>query len=358
MTERESIFRSVARLLVIAVSVHLSVLAAEVFAQASFFQGKTITIVQGRDPGGSGDLRVRALVPFLEKYIPGNPKIVMEFMPGGGSRKAANYLFRTAKPDGLTIGNLSGGMVSLAVLGESGILYDLDKFNYLGSPYSTYHAVLVSRKEAGLDTIEKLRATPGLKLGAQSVGFSTFLEARVFAYILGLKDTSFIAGYSGVELDPALLRGEIDLRSNGADTIVQRNKDWLKGGVVNFHAITETPKGEKHPAFPNLPEIETFAKTPLDRKIIAMQRAFRVTGTPFVLPPATPKDRVQTLQDAFRKTYKDPEFAKHYQKLTSDEPSPLLPEDHEKAIRDVPREREAVEVFKRLANAVALPPRR
>ena len=137
MTERESIFRCAARLLVIAASAHLSVFAAEVFAQASFFQGKTITIVQGRDAGGSGDLRVRALVPFLEKYIPGNPKIVMEFMPGGGSRKAANYLFRTAKPDGLTIGNLSGGMVSLAVLGESGILYDLDKFNYLGSPYST-----------------------------------------------------------------------------------------------------------------------------------------------------------------------------------------------------------------------------
>ena len=58
-------------------------------AQTSFFQGKTITIVQGRDPGGTGDLRVRALVPFLQKYIPGNPTIVMEFMPGGGSRKGS-----------------------------------------------------------------------------------------------------------------------------------------------------------------------------------------------------------------------------------------------------------------------------
>src|SRR5688500_4147248 len=82
-------------------------------AQTSFFQGKTITIVQGRDPGGTGDLRVRALVPFLQKYIPGNPTIVMEFMPGGGSRKAANHVFRSARPDGLTIGNLSSGMVSL-----------------------------------------------------------------------------------------------------------------------------------------------------------------------------------------------------------------------------------------------------
>src|SRR6187200_1250963 len=75
------------------------------YGQAPFFQGKTITIVQGRDPGGTGDLRVRALVPFLQKYIPGSPTIVMEFMPGGGSRKAANHLFRTSRPDGLTIGN-------------------------------------------------------------------------------------------------------------------------------------------------------------------------------------------------------------------------------------------------------------
>src|SRR5918992_2550946 len=160
MPRRKLTFLSVARLLAGAALMHLFVLAAEVLAQASFFQGKTITIVQGRDPGGSGDLRVRALVPFLEKYIPGNPKIVMEFMPGGGSRKAANYLFRTAKPDGLSIGNLSGGMVSLAVLGESGILYDLDKFHYLGSPYSTYHAVLVSRAEAGFGTHEKIPAPP------------------------------------------------------------------------------------------------------------------------------------------------------------------------------------------------------
>jgi hypothetical protein len=45
-------------------------LPQELFPQSSFFQGKTITIIQGRDPGGTGDLRVRALVPFLQKHIP------------------------------------------------------------------------------------------------------------------------------------------------------------------------------------------------------------------------------------------------------------------------------------------------
>ena len=328
-------------------------------AQTSFFQGKTISIIQGRDPGGTGDLRVRALVPFLQKYIPGNPTIVMEFMPGGGSRKAANHVFRSARPDGLTIGNLSSGMVSLAILGESGVLYDIDKFHYLGSPYSTYHSVFVTRRDAGFDTIDKLRAATGVKVGGQSIGFSTYNEGRLFVYMLGLKDPLFIAAFGGAELDPAMMRGEIDGRATGPDTILQRNRDWLDKGLANIHAIMETPKGDKHPHpfFAKLPEIETFAKNDRERRMLALQRAFRVTGTPFVLPPGTPKDRVDILKDAFRKTYLDPEFAKEYRKLTSDDPSPLLPENHEKAIREVPRDPEAIELFKIIAGPKKLPPR-
>ena len=337
--------------------IHLSPSAN--YAQAPFFQGKTITIVQGRDPGGTGDLRVRALVPFLQKYIPGSPTIVMEFMPGGGSRKAANHVFRSARPDGLTIGNLSSGMVSLAILGESGVLYDIDKFIYLGSPYSSYHSVFITRRDAGWDTLDKLRAATGVKIGGQSLGFSTYNEGRLFGYMLGLKEPLFIAAFGGAELDPALLRGEIDGRATGPDTILQRNRDFIDKGLVNIHAIMETPKGDKHPmpVFAKLPEIETFAKNDKERKMLALQRGFRVTGTPFVLPPGTPKDRVDILKEAFRKTYLDPEFAKYYLKLSGDEPSPLLPENHEKAIREVPRDADAIELFKILAGPKKLPPR-
>jgi tripartite-type tricarboxylate transporter receptor subunit TctC len=339
--------------------VALSLLPGSAASQTSFFQGKTITIIQGRDPGGTGDLRVRALFPFLQKYIPGNPTVVSEYMPGGGSRKAANHIFRNSRPDGLTIGNFSSAMVSLAVLGESGVLYDIDKFHYLGSPYSTYHAVFVSRKEAGFNTIEKLRAASGIKIGAQSLGFSTYIEGRLFAYMLGLKDPLFIAAFGGAELDPALMRGEIDARATGPDTILARNRDWIDKGLADIHAIMETPKGEKHPhpLFAKLPEIESFARNDKERKIIALQRAFRIAGTPFVLPPGTSKDRVEVLQEAFRKTYRDPEFAKEYRKLTADDPTPLLPENHEKAIREIPRDPEVIELFKVLVGPKKLPPR-
>src|SRR3989338_3797516 len=76
-------------------------------SRAPYYQGKTITIINATEPGGTGDLRRRALAPYLQKYIPGNPTIVFEYMPGGGGRKGANYIYRAARPDGLTIGGVS-----------------------------------------------------------------------------------------------------------------------------------------------------------------------------------------------------------------------------------------------------------
>jgi hypothetical protein len=133
--------------------------------------------------------------------------------------------------------------------------------------------------------------------------------------------------------------------------------DWIEGGLVDFHAILEIPKGDKHPQFKNVPELESFARSDRDRKVIILGRAFRIAGTPFVLPYGTPKDRVDILQEAFRKTYKDPEFFREYKKLTGDDASPLLPEDHDRAIKDIPREAEVIELYKKLAGAGPLPPR-
>jgi hypothetical protein len=131
----------------------------------------------------------------------------------------------------------------------------------------------------------------------------------------------------------------------------------LEKGLVDFHAIIEVPKGDKHPSFPHVPELESFAKSEKDRKLMTMQRAFRVTGQPFVLPPGTPKDLVEILQEAFRKTYKDSEFHKEYKKITGDDATPLMPEAHEKTVREIPRDPEIAEIFKKLMGADPLPSR-
>ena len=107
--------------------------------------------------------------------------------------------------------------------------------------------------------------------------------------------------------------------------------------------------------FTHVPELESLARSEKDRKLMTLQRAFRVTGQPFVLPPGTPKDRVLILQEAFRKTYKDPEFFREYKKLTADDATPLMPEAHETVIREIPRDPEVVELFKQLIGAGPLP---
>ena len=175
--------------------------------------------------------------------------------------------------------------------------------------------------------------------------------------MIGLKEPRFVTGYGGAELDPALMRGEIDARATSADTVFRRNPEWLEKDLVDFHAIIEVPKGDKHPRFAHLPEIESFARSEKDRKLVTMQRAFRVTGQPFVLPPGTPKDRVEILQEAFRKSYRDPEFHKAYKELAADDATPLMPEAHEKVIREIPRDPEVVEIFRKIVGAGPLPSR-
>src|SRR5262245_36953993 len=138
------------------------------FAQSPYFQGKTIKIIRGGEPGGSGDLQARALIPFLKKNISGDPTIIVENMPGAAGRKAVNYIYSTAKPDGLAIGAVGAGLVAGPILGIPGSQYDIDKLIYLGSTESGDPYVFVSRKEAGFDSLEKLRAAAGLRIGAGS----------------------------------------------------------------------------------------------------------------------------------------------------------------------------------------------
>jgi tripartite-type tricarboxylate transporter receptor subunit TctC len=332
-------------------------LAGYSYAQPSFFQGKTITIIQGREPGGTGDMRVRAVIPFLRKYIPGQPTVVAEFIPGAGGRKAANHIFSGARSDGLAIGNVGAGLIANAVLGVAGVQYDLNRLIYLGTPNSASQYLFITRKEAGLTSLEKLRAASGVRVGAQSVGHDIYINGRLFAWILGLKDPRFVTGYSGPEIDVALLRGEVDARANIANTVLRRTPDWVEKGLVDFHVILEIPKGDKHPRFGHLPELESFAKSERERKILALDRTFRLGGSPYILPPGTPKDRVEILQEAMRKVYKDSEFHKEFKKLTGDDPTPLMPEALDRYVRELPRDPEIVEVFKKLAGAGPLPPR-
>ena len=335
----------------------LLVFANNAVAQAPFYfyQGKTITLVRGSTAGGIGEMRVRALIPYLKKHIPGQPSILIEFMNGGGGRKAANHVYTRA--DGLTIGSTPGGILASAILGESGVLYDLDKLIWLGSTESESHYSFLTRREAGLDSLEKLQSATGVRIGSHAVGHPIYLTGRFFAYFLGLKSPKFIAGYSSPEQDVALLRGEIDARSEVSLSILKRHADWLEKGMVHLHAVIEVPKGKKIPAVSYLPDLEKFSRSERDRKLLSMFRPLRGAGSPYFVAPGTSNDHVRILQAAFQSAYNDPEFHKEYKKLTGDDPSPIGPANYRKGIEEIPSDPDTIELYKKFSGGDVLPTR-
>jgi serine/threonine-protein kinase len=234
------------------------------------------------------------------------------------------------------------------------VLGNTDKFAYLGSAESVFHFVLLTRKDAALSNLEKLRGTPRVRVAAGPVGHSTYYLPRVFAYLIGMKEPRIVPGYSGSETEVALVAGEVDLSVESTGSV---KPEWIQKGLVDFHVALEIPRGRKFPGFTQLPDLERFVKTAKDRQLLAMVRAFRQTGAPWILPPNTPKERVQTLQEAMRKTFADPEFHSEYKKIAGDDPTPLLPEELEKVIRELPRDPEVVELFKKFLGGGPLPSR-
>ena len=334
-----------------------AVSASSSFAQSQFFAGKTITVVLGGPPAGSADMRTRAVTNLLRKHIPGNPNIIIQYMAAGGGRQAANHVFNVAKPDGLTLGSMGAALVANAVLGEPGVQYDIDKFIYLGTPDSAQHYLFITHRDAGLNTLEKLRAAPGVRVGGQSVGHPVYITGRLFAHMIGLNDPKFVTGYTGPQLDIAITRREIDARVTTGETMLVRSREWLDKGMVDILAGIEIPKGKKNARFAGVPELESFARSEREKRLVEMFRAFRLAGQNFFVPPATPKERAEILQEAMRKTLTDPEFEKEYERTAGDTPSPLAPEALQKVIRDLPRDAATVEVFNKLAGADPLPPR-
>ena len=335
--------------------------AALVFAQsAPYFQGKTIMLIQGREPGGTGALRTQALIPFLRKYIPGEPIIVTQFMPGGGGRKATNYISRNAKPDGLTIGNVGSGLVANAVLGSTGVEYDIDKLIYLGAANSTAQYVFNSVAKLGLDSIDKLRARSGFTRRRTDRG-PRHLHQR---------QTVFLAPRpQGTEICHRIFRsrarfGHDGRRAGCSGQYSGHHSSEIAGVSSKRNSSTFTPSFKfprkiaiPIPRLPNSLSSRTFAKSDREKKIMTMFRTFRLVGSPYILPPGTPQEPVSILREAMRKTFKDPAFLKEFKRLSADDATPLLPEEQEKAIKEIPRDTEIVALFNKLAGNDPLPSR-
>jgi tripartite-type tricarboxylate transporter receptor subunit TctC len=276
-------------------------------AQESLFKGKTIRIVVGFTAGGGFDAYSRAIARHMSRHIPGGPAIIVENMPGAGSLIAANYLYKIAKPDGLTVGHFIGGLLLSQVLGGKGIEFDARKFEYLGAP--TYeHPVCALTRASGITSLEKWMASPHpVKMGGVAPGASNPDNiTRAIKTALGLP-IQVVTGYKGTaEIRLAAEAGELAGACWGWGSLQATWRKALDAGEVQVVLqITRKP----HRDLPNVPVAIDYAKTDEARRILeAAVFNDSVLVRTYTLPPGTPKDRVQILRKAFQDTLRDPAF--------------------------------------------------
>src|SRR5690348_1558122 len=146
---------------------------SSVLAQDGFYKGKTIRIIVGAAAGGGYDTYSRTIARHFGKHIPSNPTIVVDNMPGAGFLISANYMYKVAKPDGLTIGHFIGGLFLQQLLGKPGVEFDGVKFGFIGVPGQDNYMLGIA-KSTGITSVEQLLAskTP-IKLGGVGAGSAT-----------------------------------------------------------------------------------------------------------------------------------------------------------------------------------------
>lgn len=111
-------------------------------AVASFYRGKTVTILVGHSAGGGFDTYARVISRHLGKYIPGNPGVMVNNMPGAGTIISANYTFNQAPKDGTLINSFDGGIVPSQLYGSSAVQFDFAAVMWLAHFSPLFDAAL------------------------------------------------------------------------------------------------------------------------------------------------------------------------------------------------------------------------
>jgi tripartite-type tricarboxylate transporter receptor subunit TctC len=280
--------------------------ATSTLAQEPFYKGKTIRIVVATAAGGGYDLYTRTMARHLRKYIPGEPAIIVENMPGAGHLIGANYVYKVAKPDGLTIGHFIGSLFLQQLLGKPGVEFDALKFNFIGVPAQDNYMVGLS-KATGITSMEQWLASKKIvKIGGIGAGSATDDIPKVLAATIGLP-LQVVAGYKGTsDVRLAFNSGEIDGICNAWESFKSTWRKELDGNEVTL-VLQAIPT--RHRDVPNVPLAIDYAKTDEAKRMIrSVIHTIAPTVRPYVFPPETPKDRVETLRRAFMSTMKDQEF--------------------------------------------------
>lgn len=271
---------------------------------AEFFTGKTLTIVVGHQAGTGFDIYSRVLIRHYGRFIPGNPKLVVQNMPGASGINSMNWLYNIAPKDGSVMATMSQNVPLEPVFGNEKAKFDTAKLNWVGNMESGVGVCGISNK-APVKTFKELQEKE-VVFGATGATGPLKKTANAVKDLLGAK-IKVIAGYRGsASVKQAMEKGEVfGICGLPWSTVKSFWRGDLQSGA--FKPVIQL-SGAPHPDLKGLPHAYDFIKTDEQRKLFGVIFGSQILGRAYVLPPRVPADRVAALRKAFMDTMKDKEF--------------------------------------------------
>ncbi len=289
-----------------------------------FYKKTRVKLIIGFPPGGGFNRGGRVVARHIGRYIPGNPRVIAQNMPGGGSLRLLNWLYNKAPKDGSVIGHFHSAAMRESFIGAAGVYFDPRKFYWLGS-YLRERAVLFVRSDSGIKTIQDAMKREVI-VGGTSPRSGGGVYPRIMNNVLGTK-FKVIVGYGGTgETTLAMERGELEgVGSWSWSQLRDRRPKWLKDKFVNvlvFHSV------KPHKDLPNVPTPLDLAKTEEDRQVLKAILMWAELGRPFATPPGTNPVHAAALRKAFATMVTKKDFEKDIN-IASLEVDPVVGKDAE-----------------------------
>jgi tripartite-type tricarboxylate transporter receptor subunit TctC len=294
-------------------SVGAFVFAAGAPAKGVYQSSDKINLIVGYEAGGGYDIYARFIAQFLSKHLPGNPRIIVQNMPGAGSLKAANYLYNIAPKDGSVIGIVSQSVPQMELLAQPGIQFQADKFNWIGRVADVRSLIAVWHGSPVKTMEEAKQREIAIAVGGPISGSTLYVS-----FLNALTGTKMrpITGYGSREAMLAMERGEIDGSSSILwSTLESQYPNWIQEKKIRV--LTQIGS-KRDPKLADVPLIQELAGNDQDRKILEAIASSDIIGRSLLAPPGIPQARRDALRKALTDALNDPEVQAAAKKMKVD----------------------------------------
>lgn len=270
---------------------------------ADYFAGKTITVQVPSGSGGSYHAYCQMVQRNLARFLPGNPNMVIQNVPGGGGAKSASYMYNVAPKNGGVIGMIAPGNITTPLVRK--VKFDARKFEWLGSPAARSNALWFWHT-SGIKTLDDIRKRE-VPIATSGFGSSSSVLPRLVNKTLGTK-MKIIYGYRGGGLmNLAIEKGEVVGRATFHSAFSTARPTWLPEKKVR--AVLVMGPRDPHPAFKGVPHIMDLLKPgTVERKVYDVIAINLEVGQAFYVAPGTPKKIVDQMEKSFSAMMADASF--------------------------------------------------